>query len=810
MKTEKHITRVRSKLRNGLFFIKAHVIFFHARWKRLGRWRKTSGALSLIFCAMVGSFLAMDGLFPLPLENRPFATVVTAADGTPLRTFADRNGIWRYPVTLDQVSPLYLQALLGYEDRWYRYHPGVNPAATARAVWQNLRAGRVISGGSTLTMQVARLIDPHQRNLWGKLKQVFRALQLEWHWGKDKILTYYLNHAPFGGTLEGVQAAAFTYLGKSAKELSHAEAALLAVLPQAPSRLRPDRAPKKSQRARDKVLARMQTLGIWPAETVQDAMQETVFAERYTSAMACPLLARRVHASAPGRAVLPTFIDAQLQYYLEELARQYAFRLPSTNSIAILVVDNKTMGVKAYVGSADFENTTRFGHVDMVRAMRSPGSTLKPFLYGLSLDAGLIHSQSLLTDAPRLNGSYRPGNFTDGFSGPVSATMALQRSLNVPAVQLLEAYGPQALTDRLRNAGMTIQFPNGARSNLSMILGGVGTRLECLVSGYTALARGGLAGQLRYLHCDPFEERYLLSPGAAWILRDMLRHPMPGRTRLNLIQNRPAYAWKTGTSYGFRDAWALAVGNTFTVGVWIGRPDGTPSPGQYGSATAAPLLSQVLEVLDTPADELPRPDDVTETTICWPTGWTKERSERLGLACHQEKTAWLLNQQAPPTLGDPHTPMSGIVHTVMVNPLTGRRVDPSCSDQQARPRQLALWPKCLEPWLPAKWRRRHLIPQPAADCPHMPGLAGSDIKISGIKPGAILTPTADRTSLPIIVLETIGGIGRQFWYLNGSPVADIKYGEFVNYPLTQYGQYQLSVVDEAGNTDQVAFEVIKR
>ncbi len=759
---------------------------------------------------MVGSFFAADGLFPLPLENRPFATVVTAADGMLLRTFADRNGIWRYPVTLDQVSPLYLEALLGYEDRWFRYHPGVNPAATARAVWQNLRAGRVISGGSTLTMQVARLIDPHQRNIWGKVHQVFRALQLEWHWGKDRILTYYLNQAPFGGTLEGVQAAAFAYLGKPVKELSHAEAALLAVLPQAPSRLRPDRAPEKSQRARDKVLARMQTLGIWPAETVQDAMQETVFAERYTTAMACPLLARRVRASAPGQEVLQTFIDAQLQYYLEELAEQYAFRLPPTNSIAILVVDNKTMGVKAYVGSADFENTTRFGHVDMVKALRSPGSTLKPFLYGLSLDAGLIHSQSLLTDAPRLNGTYRPGNFTDGFSGPVSATAALQRSLNVPAVQLLEAYGPQTFTDRLRNAGMTIQFPNGARANLSMILGGVGTRLESLVSGYTALARGGLAGKLRYLKSDPFTERYLLSPGAAWILRDMLRHPLPGRARLNLVQNRPSYAWKTGTSYGFRDAWALAVGNAVTAGVWIGRPDGTPSPGQYGSATAAPLLLQVLEVLDTPADEMPRPADVTKTTICWPTGWTKEHCEQLGLACHQEKTAWVLGQQAPPTLADPHTPMTGIVHTVMIDPRTGNRVDPSCSGPSVRSLQMALWPKSLEPWLPVKWRREHLIPQPDDGCFHMPALTGTDITISGVKPGAVLTTSSDRTTLPTIVLETIGGIGWQHWYLNGVPVAKAKYGQSVNYSLTQFGQYQLAVVDEAGNTDQVAFEVINQ
>lgn len=753
--------------------------------------------------------MALDALFPLPLRNRPSATVVVAADGTPLRTFADKDGIWRYPVSQSQVSPLYRQALLGYEDRWFWYHPGVNPLSIARAMGQNLRAGRVISGGSTLTMQVARLIDPHQRSATGKLKQVFRALQLEWHWSKDEILTYYMNHAPFGGTLEGVQAAALTYLGKSAEELSHAEAALLAVLPQAPSRLRPDRAPVKAQKARDKVLGRLQTLGVWPAEVVADAIRETVFAERYSAALSCPLLARRLYKANPGREVLTTFIDFRLQYQLEALAKQYAFRLPSTNSIAILVVDHQTMGVKAYVGSADFENRARFGHVDMVTALRSPGSALKPFLYGLSLDAGLIHSQSLLTDAPRLVGSYRPGNFANGFSGPVSATTALQRSLNVPAVQLLEALGPQTMTDRLRNAGLRLQFPAGGRANLSMILGGVGTSLESLVMGYTALARGGMAGQLRYASDDLLQERYLLSPGAAWIVRDMLRHPFPGQGMLHLVQNRPAYAWKTGTSYGFRDAWAVAVSNDATVGVWIGRPDGTPSPGQYGAATAAPLLTQVLEMLDLRPDQLPRPASVTEARICWPTGWTKARCEQLGLDCHQEKTAWVLKEQFPPTLSDPHAPMSGVVQTVMVNPETGRRIDPSCTGMDAQPLRLALWPKRLEPWLPVQWRRQHLIPSPDPGCAHMPGMPGGDIIITGVKPDSVLSSTSDNSGLPTIVLKTLGGIGRQFWYLNGRPVATTQEGQAVNHTLSRAGRYQLAVVDEAGNTDQVTFEVIQ-
>jgi penicillin-binding protein 1C len=799
MPVEPQIGSVKRKVAMWMRCLQAHGAAFPRLWATL-----------LLLGATLALFFAADALCPLPLEDRPFATVVAAADGTPLRTFADKNGIWRYPVNLDQISPYYIEALLGYEDRWFRRHPGINPLSVARAAWQNLRAGKVISGGSTLTMQVARLIDPHTRSIPGKCKQVFRALQLEWHWGKDRILTHYINHAPFGGTIEGVQAAAYTYLGKSAGELSRAEAALLAVLPQAPSRLRPDRAPRKAQRARDKVLARMLSLEIWSAEDVRDARQEIVFAERNTAALNCPLLARRLRSASPGRAALSATIDAQLQYQLDQLAGQYAFRLPPTNSIAILVVDNQTLGVQAYVGSADFENAERFGHVDMVTALRSPGSTLKPFLYGLCLDAGLIHSQSLLTDAPRLTSTYRPGNFSDGFSGPVSATTALRRSLNLPAVQLMEAYGPQSLADRLRNAGMRIRFPAKTQANLAMILGGVGTNLESLVSAYTALARGGLCGQLRYLKEDPVRERFLLSPGAAWIVRDMLRHPFPGQGMLHLVQNRPAYAWKTGTSYGFRDAWALAVSNAVTVGVWIGRPDGTPSPGQYGSATAAPLLLQVLEILNIPADELPRPANVTEAAICWPTGWTRDRNEELGLTCHQQHSAWILDNQVPPTLSDPLTPLSGIVQTVLVNPENGKRLDQACTRPDAQPLDIALWPKRTEPWLPPKWRRDHLIPPPDDGCPHMPALAGTDIKIDGLSPESILTATSLKAALPTITLKTLGGIGRRFWYLNGQSIAVTHNSQVANYPIPKPGQYQLAVVDEAGNTDQVVFEVIGR
>ncbi|KOP51234.1 penicillin-binding protein 1C, partial [Pseudomonas coronafaciens pv. porri] len=394
-----------------------------------------------------------DRVWPLPLPKDDLARVVLAEDGTPLWRFADASGVWRYPVTHEQVSPYYLEALLTYEDRWFYRHPGVNPLALGRASWQNLSGARVVSGGSTLSMQVARLLDPHSRTLPGKLRQLWRTVQLEWHLSKDQILDLYLNRAPFGGTLQGVAAASWAYLGKSPQNLTRAEAALLAVLPQAPSRLRPDRHPQRAQLARDKVLRRLAEFKVWPQGSVAEALEEPLWLAPRQEPSLAPLLARRLNrpASPP---LIRTTLDATLQRRMEDLLMGWRARLPERTSAAILVVEAENMAVRAYVGSVDINDARRFGHVDMVTALRSPGSTLKPFLYGMAMDAGLIHSESLMQDVPRRYGDYRPGNFSTGFGGPVAASSALSMSLNLPAVQLLEVYGPKRFAAELRNGGV--------------------------------------------------------------------------------------------------------------------------------------------------------------------------------------------------------------------------------------------------------------------------------------------------------------------------------------------------------------------
>ncbi len=760
--------------------------------------------------AVIALLWLADRIWPLPLPKDDLARVVLAEDGTPLWRFADANGVWRYPVQTREVSPYYLDALLTYEDRWFYEHPGVNPLALVRATWQNLTGARVVSGGSTLSMQVARLLDPHSRTLHGKLRQLWRTAQLEWHLSKDEILNLYLNRAPFGGTLQGVAAASWAYLGKSPAQLTHAEAALLAVLPQAPSRLRPDRHPQRAQQARDKVLRRLAEFQVWPQSAVDEALEEPLLLAPRLEPSLAPLLARRLNRpdSPP---LIRTTLDATLQRRLEDLLLGWRARLPEHTSAAILVVEEETMAVRAYLGSVDINDAKRFGHVDMISALRSPGSTLKPFLYGMALDEGLIHSESLLQDVPRRYGDYRPGNFSMGFSGAVPASTALSSSLNLPAVQLLEAYGPKRFAAQMRIGGVPLALPALAEPNLALILGGAGSRLEDLVSGYSAFARDGRSAAIRLQPDDTLKERPLLSPGAAWIVRRILSgQARPDRDpRAELVQ-RPVLAWKTGTSYGFRDAWAMGVGPRYLIGVWIGRPDGTPVPGQFGLASAAPLMLQVHDVLTNrdsqrgiSAPAKPVPANVGVAAICWPLGQPMSRSDP---NCRRQRFAWTLDNTTPPTLQALDQPLSmGLMESVWVN-AKGLRVDAHCPGAVSK--NIALWPAPLEPWLPRVERREARIPATDPDCPPPALAASSPLSIVGVREGDQLRlPAASQQALHLKI-SALGGSGRRWWFLNGAPLGDSANQDSINASFEQLGRYQLSVLDEAGQTARLEFSVV--
>jgi penicillin-binding protein 1C len=766
--------------------------------------------VELSLAALLSAVLALDFACPPPQPTATSPTLtVLAADGTPLRSWASSDGAQRHPTTPEAVSPLYLQALLAYEDRWFHWHPGVNPAALVRAAWQWARHGRIVSGGSTLTMQVARLVDERAagRSLAAKARQIARALQLELRLSKREILALYLNLAPMGGPLQGVETAARAYLGKPAAELSHAEAALLVALPQSPTRLRPDRAVAAAQAARDKVLTRLQTLGVWPAADVADAKLERVFAPPLRARWLAPLAAERLRQQArrEGRteAVIPTTLDAGLQARLEQLLADRLNTLPEAVSMAALVVDNRTLEVRGYAGSADFTDARRGAHVDMVRAHRSPGSTLKPFLYAMALDEGLVHSESLLIDAPQNFGGYAPGNFQADFAGPVSLAEALQRSLNVPAVDLLERLGAERFAGRLRHAGLRLRLPANAAPNLSLILGGGSTSLEELVGAYTALARGGLAAKPRLTPGEPLVEARLMSEGAAFIVREILENG--GRPGSPFREGNQRVAWKTGTSFGFRDAWALGATDRYSFGVWIGRPDGTPNPGHFGANSAAPLLRDLAAALG-PADSRQqlaprrRPDSVQAVAICWPLG----RAEAVTPPghCLQRRSAWTLDGAVPPTLPDRLRP-DGLVEAAWTH--EGQRVRPDCAAAAER-HDIARWPTLLGPFLDAAQR------DPVELLPWRPGCAptaprGGALRIVGVEPGSLLRPAPGQAGIPLRV-QAVGASAGVTWLLDGRFAgASDQAGALQLLTLARPGPHALTALDGRGRWVRVDFEV---
>jgi penicillin-binding protein 1C len=561
--------------------------------------RLGQGAVTVVALAL-GALLALDWACPPPLSRaRDLSVVVTDKHGVMLRAFLARDGTWRLPLTASEVDPRFLAMLKAYEDRRFDYHPGVDPLAAARALIQLGRERRVVSGASTLTMQVARLLTPGStRGPKAKLLQTARALQLERRYGKRDILSLYLTLAPYGGNLEGVRAAALAYFGEEPARLTLAEAALLVALPQSPERQRPDRHVSAARKGRDKVLTRLAERGIVSQRAAQEAMAEPVVALRQALPFSAPHLAERVARGAAPGAVLRATIDGALERALESLAAREAKWFDDTANLAIIVVENKTRAVRAEVANASYWGP--FGYLDLTRAVRSPGSTLKPFIYGLAFDDLAAHPETLIEDRPTVFGDYAPRNFDRGYQGTISLRTALALSLNVPAVALLERVGPARFAARLSHAGARLRFPPelGAPA-LPLALGGVGITLRDLVMLYVALARDGTAAPLVFTQDGaPRAETPLFDEAAAFYVREILRQsPMPdGFSEAQGLKRRPI-AFKTGTSFGFRDAWAIGSSRDFTVGVWVGRPDGSARPGRFARNEAAPLLMHVFDLL---------------------------------------------------------------------------------------------------------------------------------------------------------------------------------------------------------------------
>ena len=573
------------------------------------RWRK-AGCLAAGFVLAAGaSLFALDRLdkaYPPPLPERlALSKEMVDRDGALLRAFATPDGFWRFKADRANVDQDLVKMLVAYEDRRFFDHHGVDPLAMGRAFLQFVRHGRIVSGGSTITMQVARLIEPREeRSLTFKLRQMARAVQIERRLSKDEILSLYLTLAPYGGNIEGVRAASLAWYGKEPKKLTLSESALLVALPQSPETRRPDRKLKNARAARDRVLQRMADAGLIPASEIARASAVGIRAGRADLPTLSPHLADSAVLKNPDALRHQVTLKKSVQEGLEEVARSAARRLGPKLSVAIMVADIRSGEILGEVGSPDYFDRQRNGFIDMLRVPRSPGSTLKPLIYGLAFENGIVAQQTIIEDRPSNFSGYRPRNFDSAYQGDVSVRDALQMSLNVPAVKLLEGVGTSSLFARLRRAGAEPVLPKAEAPGLATGLGGLGLSLKDLVQLYAAIASQGNAVSLYDgVNGAPSEavREAVLPQQAAWQIIDIL-----GGIAAPIGSVAAPLAYKTGTSYGYRDAWTIGFDGRHVFGVWVGRPDNSSIPGITGGGTAAPILFEAYHRSGLAPVSLPR------------------------------------------------------------------------------------------------------------------------------------------------------------------------------------------------------------
>lgn len=545
---------------------------------------------------------ALDFLFPPNLARfKDISSVVLAEDKSLLHIFQTKDEKWRLASDVNQIDQGFINFLIAREDKRFWRHWGVDPAALIRAAFQAVQTKKIISGGSTLTMQTARLLEPRPRTITSKLIEMVRALQLERRYTKREILSMYLTLAPFGGNVEGVKAASLTYFQHLPKSLTPAEAALLVALPQSPSKLRPHLFPARAQKARNNILTSMLYKNVLTADEYKAALTDPLPQQRSEFPRFAPHLARRLYKDYPGKAIHYATISQDIQTLTENIVKSVLSSLPPKANIAVLILDHHENKVRAYVGSSDFFDEKRDGQVDFICAYRSPGSTLKPFIYGLAFEDGLIGPESLILDDRLRFGVYSPGNFDKEFHGMVTVREALQLSLNVPAVSVLNQFGALRFLGALKGAGIDVKFKDKTtKPTLAIALGGLGMTLEHLVMLYAGLARGGIVKPLRYNTRREGMSYSFLSRRIADTITQVLKHE-PAESRST--QDSSNISFKTGTSYGHRDAWGIGYNKDFTVGIWIGLPDGSSMGKGTGTTLAVPILQKIFQILPIKQDK---------------------------------------------------------------------------------------------------------------------------------------------------------------------------------------------------------------
>ena len=598
---------------------------------RIVKWLKRMGITLLSILLL---FIVLDKIFPVPATIN-FAPLVEARNGTILHAYLTDDQQWRFKTRLHEITPELKKAIIFKEDKYFYKHFGVNPLAISRALVNNLFKLKRTSGASTITMQVARLLEPKPRSYLNKMIELFRATQLEFHYNKNEILQLYLNLVPYGSNIQGVKAASLIYFNKSPDQLSLAELTALSIIPNRPNSLVMGKDNDRIIKERNKWLYRFDSAGIFSKNSIRDAVNEPLTAYRHNAPNAVTQFAYRMKKMYPGILEIRTTIDEQKQLKSENIVSNYVnqLKLYNINNASVLVIDNKTYEALVYIGSSDFKDRFHYGQVDGIRAIRSPGSTLKPLLYGLCFDAGIITPKTVISDVPINIKGYTPENYDKLFRGNITLEYALKNSLNIPAVKLLDAIGTETFVNRLSVAGFSSITQNKKKLGLSVILGGCGVRLEELTALYTAFANDGNYLPISYIVKDTnftkndsnsnkfkHKEISIVSPSATYMLTKVMcelhRPDLPNG--YEAAEGIPKIAWKTGTSYGRKDAWSIGYNRHFTIGVWLGNFSGQGVPELSGATTATPLLFQLFNAIDHNAtyEWLEPPKELSFRLVC--------------------------------------------------------------------------------------------------------------------------------------------------------------------------------------------------
>ena len=762
-------------------------------WRNKWLW----GVFAIVFLILL-SWLT----FPADKLTRPPSTLILSGDGEILRVLLAPDEMWRIPIRTEDISPTLKQAVLTYEDNYFYYHFGINPIAVIRALVANIRAGEVVQGASTITMQLARMMEPKPRTIGNKLIEMFRAIQLELRYSKDEILTHYFNMAPYGGNVVGVAAASYLYFNKPPNQLSLGEAALLTAIPNNPNGLRPDLHPEAAREARNKVLEILERNGKITRRHKNEALTEPIPGKRFELPFEIPHLSTVLVRDFPQKKVLTTTIDSKIQKLAEDILRNHLRPLTkkSITNGAIVVCENETHNILALVGSVDFFDEQINGQVNGAMSPRSPGSALKPFVYALGIEHGLISPESLLYDVPVDYSGYRPVNYDDTYHGVVTVREALTRSLNVPAVNLYAKLGEDGIYSFLKNAGIsTLPMPKDYYG-LSLILGGCGVTLLELTNLYAGLANGGVFNQYHFLKDErTYEGKRFLSEGTCFILSEMLselrRPEMPSSWEYSV--NLPKVAWKTGTSYGHRDAWSIGYTPQYTIGVWVGNFDASGVPELIGSEVAAPILFSLFSAIESPSDNrwFVQPKTVKRRQVCSVSGMV------LSPFCAAAKEELYLPGISP-------SQKCNIHQKIFIDRKTKTRLCSHCRQGRKYDEKIVeVWPAEIATWLARNGFPVDEIPEHYPNCPWI---------LSGKKP-IIISPTANsdykiRSDVDVkyqkILLEaTVSNDTKTiYWFLDGKLISTAKPSKKV-FIAPQPGRHRITCTDDAGRSSEVIFKV---